>query len=85
LLPDRCSIKEKGKECPNPPSYVVSIMHESGEYMIGVVCNEHKGFMEIRINSMQSEGKLPKGTIGFTEVKFVGTECVTNFPDLFKT
>ncbi len=78
LLPDRCSIKEKG-DCPSPPSYAVSIVHESGEYMVCVVCEEHRGLMESRVNAMQSNGDLPKGSIRFVELKQVGTDCVANY------
>jgi len=81
LFPDRCSIKERGGDCPNPPSYAVSIVHDSGEYMVCVVCKEHRGLMEERVNSMQGNGDLPKGSIRFVELKPVGTDCVSNYPD----
>jgi len=81
LLPDRCSIKGKGGDCPNTPSYVVSIMHDSGEYMVGVVCEEHRSLMEGRLDAMQSNGDLPKGSIKFVELKPVGTDCVANYLD----
>ena len=79
MLPDRCSIRYKDKDCPNPPSYVVSIMHDSGEYMVGVVCEEHRSQMESRLNIMQSNGEIPKGSIKFVELKSVGTDCITNY------
>lgn len=81
MLPDRCSIKDKEGDCPNPPSYVVSIMHDSGEYMVGVVCKEHRSQMESRLEVMQNNGDMPKGSIKFVELKPVGTDCVANYPD----
>ncbi len=80
MLPDRCSIKENGRDCPNPPTYVVSIIHDSGEYMVGVVCGEHRSHMEVRLDSLQHKGDLPIGTLKFVELKNVGTDCVTNYP-----
>ena len=81
MLPDRCSIREKNRDCTNPPSYAVSIMHDSGEYMVGVVCAEHRSQMEGRLNTMQKNGDIPKGSIKFVELKQVGTDCVSNHPD----
>jgi hypothetical protein len=81
MLPDRCSIREKKGDCPNPPSHVVSIVHGSGEYMVGVVCDEHKCFMEKRLTLMQNRGELLHGKIKFDVLKTVVTDCVTNYPD----
>jgi hypothetical protein len=81
MLPDRCSIKDKNDDCPNPPSYVVSITHDSGEYMIGVVCEEHREYMEKHVNKMQDGNELIKGRINFVPLKPVGTDCVTNYPE----
>jgi hypothetical protein len=86
LLPDRCSIRYDNKDCSNPPSYVVSIVHDSGEYMVGVVCEEHRSHMESRVNIMQGNGEIPKGNIKFAELKSVGTDCIANYqndPDNF--
>ncbi|MEM2760483.1 MAG: hypothetical protein QXU32_11830 [Nitrososphaerales archaeon] len=81
MLPDRCSIKHKNGECPNPPSYVVSITHSSGEYMVGVVCEEHKSNMEKRLTILQNSGELMQRMIKFDSLKAVVTECVTNYPE----
>lgn len=80
LLPDRCSIREKERDCPNPPSYAVSIIHDSGEYMVGVVCEEHRIHMEKRLDTMQHNSDIPKGSIKFVKLKPVGTDCVSNYP-----
>ncbi|MFQ5941220.1 MAG: hypothetical protein ACE5KA_05945 [Nitrososphaerales archaeon] len=81
MLPDRCSLKDSKGDCPNPPSYVVSITHNSGEYMVGVVCEEHRVTMEKRIIGMQNAGDLLQGKIKFVPVKPVATDCVTNYPE----
>lgn len=78
MLPDRCSIRNNDVDCPNPPSHLVSVVHESGEYMIGVVCIEHMPYME---KLLETRIDLPERKIKFTELKNVGTDCVTNYPD----
>ena len=81
LLPDRCSVKEKGKDCLNPPEFVISVLEENGEYMVGVTCLNHKDRVSEKLNILQNEGKIPKGKIKFTELKSVGTDCVKSSPD----
>lgn len=81
MLPDRCSIRNGDRDCPNPPSYVVSILDNSGEYMVGVVCAEHRAVMERRLTNMQKSGEIIQGVIKFDELKSVVTDCVTNYPD----
>ena len=81
VLPDRCSIKDKNGDCPNPPSYVVSITDNSGEYMIGVVCKEHEVSMKKRLINMQNNEGLSEKEIKFAPVKSVVTNCVTNYPE----
>ena len=61
LLPETCSIKIDGRGCELPPSYVVSIEAKEGEYMIAVVCDDHKDGMEHRLGAMQQAGKVPAG------------------------
>lgn len=81
LLPDRCSVKEKGKDCVNPPEFVISVLEENDEYMVGVTCLNHKDRVSEKLNILQNEGKIPKGKIKFTELKSVGTNCVKSSPD----
>lgn len=81
MLPNRCSIKDRNGDCPNPPSYVVSIAHDSGEYMVGVVCEEHRESMEKRLDKMQKDDELMQGQIKFVPLKSVGTDCVANYPE----
>lgn len=47
--------------------------------MIGIVCEEHRSHMESRLNIMQRDGEIPKGSIKFIELKSVGTDCITNY------
>jgi len=37
MLPDRCSVTEKGKQCVNPPEFIVSIISGKDEFMVGVM------------------------------------------------
>ncbi len=75
MLPDRCSVKEKGKDCVNPPEFVISIV-DKDEYMVGVTCQRHKDAVSGKITILQKEGKIPSGRINFSELRPVGTDCI---------
>jgi hypothetical protein len=62
--------------CQLPPSYVVSINTQNGEYMIGVVCKEHMGEIEKQLKTLQVSTKLPRGNIKFEPIKVVMTDCI---------
>jgi len=81
MLPNRCSVKEKGKYCVNSPEFVISVLEKNEEYMVGVTCQYHKDGVSIKLIRLQNEGKIPKGKIKFTELKAVGTDCVRSDPD----
>ena len=76
LLPDKCSVKERGKDCVNPPEFAISVVETKDEYMVGVSCSNHKEAVSKKLIELQKEGKIPKGKIKFTELKAVGTDCV---------
>jgi hypothetical protein len=76
LLPETCSIKVDGIGCRLAPSYVVSVASEQGEYMIAVVCDEHKEVLETKLLLLQGEGRIPSGKIRFESVKTVTTDCL---------
>jgi hypothetical protein len=42
VLPDKCSVSKEGKQCVNPPEFIVSIISGNDEYMVGVTCGRHK-------------------------------------------
>ena len=81
LLPESCSVKVKGVECGLPPTYVVSIKSHDGEYMVAVVCDEHKDGLEQKLKVMQKEGKAPAGKILFQTVKAVMTDCISGMEE----
>jgi len=81
MLPDRCSVKEKGRECVNPPEFVISVTEKDDEYMIGVTCQKHKDRVSDKIIILQNESKIPQGKIKFSELKSVGTDCIRSDPD----
>lgn len=83
MLPDRCSILETGKQCVNPPEFVVSVLVERDEYMVGVTCTKHKEIVSEKIQFLQSQDKLPDGKISFSPLKAVGTDCIHGDPDDF--
>ena len=59
------------------PSYVISVKSHEGEYMLAVVCNDHKSALEARLVAMQEANRIPQGSIHFQPVKMVVTDCVT--------
>jgi hypothetical protein len=80
LLPSECCIRIRGKECVNTPEWIVSILDNENEYMIALVCNEHREVVT----------RITEGTIGqlhnnsdrcmlrFTKIKSVATACSIN-------
>ena len=83
MLPDKCSVTEKGKQCVNPPEFIVSIISEKDEFMVGVACEKHKQIVSGKIGILQNEGKIHDGKINFSPVKTVGTDCVHGDVDDF--
>jgi hypothetical protein len=81
LLPQRCSIKESDHHCVNPPDFIISVVAGNGEYMIGVICENHKKIISGKLEPLQKEGKLPQGKIKFEKLKVVGTNCIKASPD----
>jgi hypothetical protein len=81
LLPEKCSIKVEGYGCQLPPSYVVSVASERGEYMLAVVCDDHRDVLDLKLKAMQDQGKIPSGKINFESVKTVVTDCVVGMND----
>ena len=71
-----------GKPCSLPPSSIVSVFSENGEYMIGLVCDDHIVAMKTKTLSMQKSGKISKGEIKFQRLKPVMTDCVFNLKDI---
>lgn len=81
MIPNRCSVKEKGKDCVNPPEFVISVAESTDEYMVGVTCKKHKDSVAGKLVNLQNEGKIPKGKIKFSELKAVGTDCIRSDAD----
>ena len=53
MLPDRCSVKQSGRDCVNPPEFVVEIVHDSESYMVGITCEKHKNVVSVKIAELQ--------------------------------
>ena len=67
---------EEGKQCVNPPEFIVSVIADKDEYMVGVTCNKHKQIVSGKIGILQKEGKIHDGKVSFSPVKAVGTDCI---------
>ena len=80
-LPKTCSFRDKDVDCPLPPSYIISVVNNREEYMIAVVCQDHRDQMEKWLNVMQSVGKIPQGKAKFQEIKLVVTDCIHDTDD----
>ena len=76
LLPEHCSIKEKGKDCAMPPEFVISIKVKDEEYMVGMTCSGHKKPFSEKLQKLQKDGKIPEGAIQFSGLKAVCTDCI---------
>jgi hypothetical protein len=81
LLPEHCSIKIHGHKCQLAPSYVVSVVSDDSEYMLAVVCEDHKSTMEERLIVMQEANRIPPGEIKFEQVKAIVTDCIVGTQD----
>jgi hypothetical protein len=57
------------------------MVNNSEEYMIAVVCQDHRDQMEKWLNVMQSVGKIPQGKAKFQEIKLVVTDCIHDTDD----
>jgi hypothetical protein len=55
---------------------VISVVTESGEFMVGVICPEHRNEVKSRIKQRQKRGEIPNGNIRFQDIKIVTTNCV---------
>jgi len=81
LLPNKCSIREGKKDCVNPPEYLITIVSDNAEFMIGLTCEKHKESVSSKISSLQNDGNIPKGTVKFETLKSVQTDCIRGDPD----
>jgi hypothetical protein len=81
MMPERCSIKQKGQDCPMPPEFVISVKAKEGEYMVGVTCDNHKKTFLEKLETLQRQGKVPQGTISLDTLKPVGTNCIRIDPN----
>ena len=81
LLPEHCSIRDQGKDCPMTPEFIISVKTKEEEYMVGVTCGKHKEMFFTKLQQLQKNEKIPRGTIQFTGVKSVGTDCIRMDPN----
>ena len=58
MMPDKCSVTEEGKQCVNPPEFIVSIVDGKDEYMFGLTCQKHKSVVTGKLGILQNEGKV---------------------------
>ena len=68
-----------GASCP--PTFVVSIQSKDGEYMVAVVCDDHRDGLEKRLGDMQKASNVPAGRVHFQPVKMVTTDCVAGIEE----
>ena len=81
MLPNKCSIREEDKDCVNPPEYLITVVSNNDEFMLGITCEKHKASVSSKIGTLQNDGKIPKGTIKFENLKSVQTDCIRGDPD----
>ena len=49
--------------------------------MLGITCEKHKASVSSKIGTLQNDGKIPKGTIKFENLKSVQTDSIRGAPD----
>lgn len=81
-LPRRCSFRHKHLDCPLPPSYIISVIDNEAEYMIAVVCEDHRDQIEKWLKALQSLRKIPQGKAKFQEIDLVVTDCIHDNTDI---
>ena len=81
MLPDKCSIREGTKDCVNPPEFVITVVSDNDQFMLGLTCQKHKTRVLSNLESLQEQKKIPNGTIKFENLKSVKTDCVRGDPD----
>jgi len=64
-----------------PSRYVITVVSNNDEFMLGITCEKHKTSVFSKIKSLQSDGKIPNGTIKFENLKSVQTDCIRGDPD----
>ncbi len=75
-MPDKCSVAEEGKQCVNPPEFIVSIVDGKDEYMFGLTCQKHRSIVSGKLGILQNEGKIQNGKISLILLKPVETDGV---------
>lgn len=82
LLPKSCSLKVNGNYCQVQPSHIVSITAQQEEYMVGVVCDDHRQEIQERLKALQVL-EVPMGKIKLQRIKMVMTDCINGGDDDF--
>ncbi|HYY65869.1 MAG TPA: hypothetical protein VE622_01930 [Nitrososphaeraceae archaeon] len=76
-LPKRCCLRIGETDCQIPPSFIAHIISQNGQYMIGVVCRDHKDAVEqYLLLNMHDNGDVVRGQIKFDPIKIISTDCV---------
>ena len=57
------------------------MVSNNDEFMLGITCEKHKTSVSSKIGTLQNDGKIPKGTIKFENLKSVQTDCIRGDPD----
>ena len=61
MLPDKCSIREGTKDCVNPPEFVITVVSDNDQFMLGLTCQKHKTQVLSKLESLQEQKKIPNG------------------------
>lgn len=61
--------------------YVVSVACGTDEYMVGVACSGHQQAVSAKVRLLQERGRVPGGSVRFTALRPVGTDCIRTDPD----
>lgn len=49
--------------------------------MVGVACSGHQQAVSEKVRLLQEQGRVPGGSVSFTVLRPVGTDCIRTDPD----
>ena len=65
MLPDKCSIKEGTRDCFNPPEFVITVVSDNDQFMLGLTCQKHRTLVLSKIKSLQEQKKFQMVQLNF--------------------
>jgi hypothetical protein len=83
LIPEHCSFVSEGTKCRLPPEFIIEVEDDADNsmFMIGLACSDHRAVLENKFHLLQKNNAIPPGTIRFTNIRIIHTDCIKGTPD----